>query len=495
MPSSTPSAPAREAQSSLDAALFSNAQEFHHLVDCAVALQRSTSRPTDSLDGRDVLTFIWHILSGTPIHTDATIVPWAETDRLISLAKNLAHDAICLAPSVVRPQSRAVRSRASQRKRRAVVYGPSSVYWADRVDGAETSHPNAHGSRSEADFQRHYSAAVCQGNFLSCLGTTSLRAPKSRESVTPWTARVAEGMTCSPPPHSSRGSDRIYDNTLAEASPYFSLRAGKTSPEKKVKAGIVASVPFPPLFSTQFGLIQEKLAHDPFWLLIAVTFLIKTSGQVAIPAFHKVKERFPTPQQLADAGNAVELLDMIRHLGLAKNRLGFIQRYATAFLKQPPSPGVVYKVRNYDRRDPSLAVLEADQRPKASNGDPAATILEGAGADAEGWEIGHMTQGKYTLDSWRIFCRDEFLGRAEDWTGKGREPEFQPEWMRVMPHDKELRAYLRWMWMREGWEWNPETGERTVLGRELMEAVNEQRVAYDDAGGLRIVAVARDEGP
>ncbi|OAA33004.1 methyl-CpG-binding domain-containing protein 4 [Moelleriella libera RCEF 2490] len=289
--------------------------------------------------------------------------------------------------------------------------------------------------------------------------------------------------------------NRSYDNTLAEASPYFRSTAGKTNPEKKVKAGIVASVPFPQLFSTQFGLIQEKLAHDPFWLLIAVTFLIKTSGQVAIPAFYKVKERFPTPQQLADAGNAVELLDMIRHLGLAKNRLGFIRRYATAFLKQPPSPGVVYKVRNYDRRDPSLAVLEANQRPMASNGDPAATILEGAGADAEGWEIGHMTQGKYTLDSWRIFCRDEFLGRAEDWTGKGREPEFQPEWMRVMPHDKELRAYLRWMWMREGWEWNPETGERTVLGRELMEAVNEQRVAYDDAGGLRIVAVARDEGP
>jgi hypothetical protein len=62
------------------------------------------------------------------------------------------------------------------------------------------------------------------------------------------------------------------------------------------------------------------------------------------------------------------------------------------------------------------------------------------------WEIGHLTQGPYALDSWRIFCRDVLLGRSEHWTGKGSEPGFQPEWMRVLPRDKELRACLRWMW-------------------------------------------------
>jgi hypothetical protein len=107
--------------------------------------------------------------------------------------------------------------------------------------------------------------------------------------------------------------------------------------------------------------------------------------------------------------------------------------------------------------------------------------------DADAWEIGHMTQGKYAIDSWRIFCRDVLLGRAEDWNGKGREPEFQPEWMRVRPDDKELRACLRWMWMREGWEWDPVTGEKVVLRSVMQNAVNEGRVGYDDVGGLMIL--------
>jgi hypothetical protein len=111
--------------------------------------------------------------------------------------------------------------------------------------------------------------------------------------------------------------------------------------------------------------------------------------------------------------------------------------------------------------------------------------------EADTWEIGHLTKGKYALDSWRIFCRDELLGRATDWNGHGREGEFQPEWMRVRPDDKELRACLRWMWMREGWEWDPRTGERALLREELRCAVNEKRVEYDDAGELRILSEPR----
>jgi len=30
---------------------------------------------------------------------------------------------------------------------------------------------------------------------------------------------------------------------------------------------------------------------------------------------------------------------------------------------------------------------------------------------------------------------------------------FEPEWMRVVPKDKELRAFLRWKWLKEGWNW------------------------------------------
>lgn len=44
------------------------------------------------------------------------------------------------------------------------------------------------------------------------------------------------------------------------------------------------------------------------------------------------------------------------------------------------------------------------------------------------------------------------------------------------------------MWMQEGWSWDPATGERDVLSKELQSAVNEGRVAWDHTGALQIVA-------
>lgn len=40
--------------------------------------------------------------------------------------------------------------------------------------------------------------------------------------------------------------------------------------------------------------------------------------------------------------------------------------------------------------------------------------------------------GIYALDSWRIFCAGE------------------EEWRDVRPMDKELQAWMRWRWAREG---------------------------------------------
>jgi hypothetical protein len=44
--------------------------------------------------------------------------------------------------------------------------------------------------------------------------------------------------------------------------------------------------------------------------------------------------------------------------------------------------------------------------------------------------------------------------------------------------------------MKEGWEWDPVTGEKQPLREELRRAVDEGRVRYDDIGNLVIV----DEG-
>ncbi|RXG43383.1 hypothetical protein VDGE_03070 [Verticillium dahliae] len=276
-------------------------------------------------------------------------------------------------------------------------------------------------------------------------------------------------------------SDTTFKPRSPVKSPFFCPEEPRPSPKtRRPVAGTVSAIPFPPLTAPCFSLIQENLSQDPFWLLIAVTFLIKTAGKLAIPAFYKVKERFPTPEHLAASEATAEITDMIRHLGLAVNRTSMIQKYARSWVETPPQPGVVYRVRGYDRREvPGELPLDAT----------TPTDNREAGY---AWEIGHMTQGKYALDSWRIFCRDELLGRAQDWNGLGAPPEFQPEWMRVRPDDKELRACLRWMYMKEGWEWDPTTGEKTVLRPEMERAVNESRVEYDDAGGLRILDRPRD---
>ncbi len=47
--------------------------------------------------------------------------------------------------------------------------------------------------------------------------------------------------------------------------------------------------------------------------------------------------------------------------------------------------------------------------------------------------------------------------------------------------------------MREGWKWDPVTGEREPLPRDLEVAVNEGRVGYDDTGDLVILDQATGE--
>ncbi|PTB62980.1 hypothetical protein BBK36DRAFT_1127923 [Trichoderma citrinoviride] len=441
-------APTDELHSLLDQSLIGGAEDWYYLIECAQSIRRAQDGHPESLDGSDVLNFIWEIFKGGDVATP-DLGPWGETDRLIALAKDLERevDIFALAPRLNEESTESTSSRVRQRVQKQR-QGATSHYWSDNPsDEACKRRVEQH----SAAYSYNAGTDHCRHAFGAAFGAARSGKAHSKRSAT---------------------------------SPYFLQNPSpkKESPKKKrPPAGTVSCIPFPSLDSPSFGIIQEELAHDPFWLLIAVTFLIKTNGQLALPVFCRVKERFPTPSHLLDPSVREELLGMIRHLGLSNVRLAYILRYATAFIQQPPTPGTCYRVKNYDKRAMSPPPYQEDMELSPLPSDRGDD-------DLEAWEIGHMTQGKYAIDSWRIFCRDELLGRAEDWNGKGREPEFQPEWMRVKPADKELRACLRWMWMREGWEWDPATGERTVLREEMRRAVNEGRVEYDDTGALRIVA-------
>ncbi|CAI6052568.1 unnamed protein product [Clonostachys chloroleuca] len=482
------------------------ADDWTALIDCARSMKQSRDVKPESLDGNDLLTFIWEIFRLNRVIAPPDPRPWRETDRLIALAKRLEHWASKSSDEIepeVRPWQETDRLIAVAKSlelhedqeaniksfperfalhaqvatpRRRVCKATTSHYWLggsqDRISSVRDATPNVSPPQANLDL-----SASLSPNLLF-----PPQGPATQPTVCQASVPGPKASTERRSPIKSSLERRIRAN---DASPYFTP---SESPQKahtpvRPQAGMVSCVPFPPLTSTCFGLIQEKLAHEPFWLLVAVTFLIRTKGTAAIPVFYAIKERFPTPTDLGDESNATDILDMIRHLGLSTHRLRFLQRYSRAFIEDPPRAGKVYRVKNYDRRE----------EPDFNHGNFAECMDTGMLTpnddedDAEAWEIGHMTQGKYAIDSWRIFCRDVLLGRAEDWNGKGREPEFQPEWMRVRPDDKELRACLRWMWMREGWEWDPVTGEKVVLRSVMQNAVNEGRVGYDDVGGLMIL--------
>jgi len=63
------------------------------------------------------------------------------------------------------------------------------------------------------------------------------------------------------------------------------------------------------------------------------------------------------------------------------------------------------------------------------------------------------------------------------------------EWTRVVPLDKELRAYLRWRWLRNGWVWDPGCGEKRRAERRDLEGLEGGGVVVEGGDGVRVEGV------
>lgn len=217
-----------------------------------------------------------------------------------------------------------------------------------------------------------------------------------------------------------------------KTSPYFPKTT--TRPKSSPKA----STPTPPLTASHFGLIQELLAQQPFHLLLAVILLNKTSGRAAIPTLFTLIARYPTPRSLAIA-SVSEITAQIAHLGLQNSRARTLIALARTWCAAPPSKHVRHRTLHYP-----FPGAGADIKPGTTVGAEEVDARTGA------FEIAHLPGvGAYALDSWRIFCRDVLRGVAAGWNGEGAGEGFEAEWKRVRPEDKELRAFLGWMWERE----------------------------------------------
>jgi hypothetical protein len=240
-----------------------------------------------------------------------------------------------------------------------------------------------------------------------------------------------------------------------------------------------STCPVPSTNSARFGLIQEKLWDQPFWLIIAVTFLNKTTGRAAAPIFWSLKELYPTPEALSQA-KVEDLVDMIGTLGLQNQRAKRLILIANAWLENPPAKNQRYRTLHYP--------LKGDGKDIKKD----SIIEEDADACEGALEIGHIPGcGPYAWDSWRIFCRDVQRGLAKDYNGRGcGKVGFEPEWQRVVPLDKELRACLRWMWLREGYVWDHETGNKRDATLQEMEAAMKGEMEIADEQERKFAAEA-----
>ncbi|KAJ5938147.1 hypothetical protein N7454_004489 [Penicillium verhagenii] len=275
---------------------------------------------------------------------------------------------------------------------------------------------------------------------------------KNREFVAAESATIPESLVTQ-----TRSQDAAIEVT--QSFPIFS----------EATAGSTVLSSFPPLSTQSFGLVQEQLAHDPFKLLIATIFLNRTRGGVALPVLFKVFERYPTLESMAVADES-DLVAMINCLGFQNQRARKCILLAQTWLNNPPVKNKRYRRLHYphklDGRDIARDECVDDEDPRSA------------------WEVAHFAGvGAYSLDSWRIFCRDKLRGVATDWLGTGASSDgFVPEWKSVLPKDKELRAYLTWLWLKEGWVWDHHTGDLSAASEKMLRAARAGGVAHEEDG-------------
>ena len=185
--------------------------------------------------------------------------------------------------------------------------------------------------------------------------------------------------------------------------------------------------------------------------------------------------RYPTPRDLAEA-KLEDVVGFFQHLGLQNQRARKCVALAKAWLSEPPEAGKRYRRLHYPNRGDGKDI----------------PIESGPIADDDyrvAWEVGHLPGiGAYAIDSWRIFCRDRLRGLPcdlppVDLTEEERDREMKGEWARVLPGDKELRAYLRWRWLRMGWVWDPITGDRKLANANDLAKIENGGMVVEGEGG------------
>jgi methyl-CpG-binding domain protein 4 len=215
----------------------------------------------------------------------------------------------------------------------------------------------------------------------------------------------------------------------------------------KVSANRPVNLPQPPglpfqLQPASYGLIQERIHISLYALVVQAILWNQTHGLAARPVLFRILTIYPTPLNLSQA-NLEELTAMMRPIGLQNTRALRLIALAEAWIRAPPCKERRYRKLHYPSHGCSANVKPGE-------------VLS-FGDNRSGWEIAHLPgMGPYALDSFRIFYRDRLRGFD------GADGDL-PEWKAVVPKDKDLRAYLKWKWAQDGWNWDAATGVRSKI--------------------------------
>lgn len=221
-------------------------------------------------------------------------------------------------------------------------------------------------------------------------------------------------------------------------------RKRSVSDKATSKALRIAQAPVPkplrPISNDRYGLIQEELQDNLFALLVQTILWNQTTGRAARPVLTTILARYPSPEKLALA-KLDELTLIIHPIGMHNRRAKRLIDLAQTWLAAPPCRERRYRKVGYPYKHSGKDVKPGE-------------VLD-LNDPREGWEVAHLPGiGAYALDSYRMFQRDK-LRNVDD--------SQEPEWMKVVPLDKELRPWMVWRWAREGQAYDVLTGNTSPL--------------------------------
>lgn len=142
------------------------------------------------------------------------------------------------------------------------------------------------------------------------------------------TASSSSNPTQTPSPKkkkSRKATSPSESSKTTVTSPYFpSSSSNSKRPTRYAQSSAPLQLHGKPRSTYFYGLIQELLYSDPYYVLLAASLLNVSAGSLAIPILWRVLLRYPTCHSIARA-DLSELIELVKTIGLQNKRARYIK--------------------------------------------------------------------------------------------------------------------------------------------------------------------------